>query len=137
MKFRGRAPPFDPSSRHVKFHLQTADRNLVTDLGDGWIKVGGTEFRENCVLTPEGVQAGFAKDGFAALTESDFAQLLELRPEIVLLGTGARQQFPHPRLTQALAAAHVGLEVMDTRAACRTFNILLGEGRRAVAALIL
>ena len=121
----------------MKFHLQTGDRNLVTGLGDGWIKVGGTEFRENCVLTPDGVQTGFAPHGFASLTESDFARLLEVRPEIVLLGTGARQQFPHPRLTQALAAAHVGLEVMDTRAACRTFNILLGEGRRAVAALIL
>jgi uncharacterized protein len=121
----------------VKFHLQPSDRNLVTGLGDGWIKVGATEYRDNCVLTPEGVQTGFAPQGFAALSEHDFAQLLEHRPEIVLLGTGARQQFPHPRLTQALTAAHVGLEVMDTRAACRTFNILLGEGRRVIAALIL
>jgi uncharacterized protein len=121
----------------LKFHLQTSDRNLVTGLGDGWIKVGATEYRENCVLTPEGVHTGFAAHGFAQLTEQDLAQLLDLKPEIVLLGTGAQQQFPHPRLTQALAAAHVGIEVMDTRAACRTFNILLGEGRRAIAALIL
>ena len=120
----------------MKFHLQTADRNLVTDLGDGWIKVGGTEFRENCVLTPEGVQAGFAKDGFAALTESDFAQLLELRPEIVLLGTGATQRFPQPAVVAPLLNAQVGLEVMDTRAACRTYNILVAEGRSVTAALI-
>ena len=121
----------------MKFHLQSSDRNLVTGFGDGWIKVGATEYRDNCVLTPEGVHTGFAPHGFAALTQVDFDRLLELKPEIVLLGTGARQQFPHPRLTQALAAAHVGFEVMDTRAACRTFNILLGEGRRAIAALIL
>jgi uncharacterized protein len=121
----------------VKFHLQTPSASLVTGLGDGWIKVGVTEYRDNCVLGPDGVQTGFAPEGFDALTEADFAALLAQEPEIVLLGTGATQRFPHPRLTQALTAAHVGLEVMDTRAACRTFNILLGEGRRVVAALVL
>jgi uncharacterized protein len=63
--------------------------------------------------------------------------LLAHRPEIVLLGTGATQRFPHPRLSAPLAAARVGFEVMDTRAACRTYNILLGEGRRVVAAVLL
>jgi uncharacterized protein len=121
----------------VKFHLQTPNPTLVTGLGDGWIKVGATEYRENCVLGPDGVRTGFAAAGFDALTSADFAALLEQQPEIVLLGTGAKQRFAHPRLTQSLAAAHVGLEVMDTRAACRTFNILLGEGRRVVAALII
>jgi uncharacterized protein len=120
----------------MKFHLQTGSETLVTGLGEGWIRVGGAEYRENCVLTPEGVQTGFAPGGLAALTEQDFAALLAYKAEIVLLGTGVRQQFVHPRLTQALAAAHVGVETMDTRAACRTFNILQGEGRRVVAALI-
>ena len=120
----------------MKLHLQTAAPTLVTSFGEGWIKVGGTEYRQNCILTPESVETGFAPGGLAALTEADFARLLEHRPEIVLLGTGGRQQFLHPRLTHPLAAAHVGLEIMDTRAACRTFNILLGEGRRVVAALI-
>jgi len=121
----------------MKFHLQTPAGTLVTGLGDGWIKVGAAEYRENCVLTPEGVETGFAPGGIDALREEDFARLLTLRPEVLLLGTGAAQRFLHPRLTQPLTAAHVGLEVMDTRAACRTFNILLGEGRRVVAALIL
>ena len=107
----------------MKFHLQTQDAHLVTGLGDGWIRVGAVE--------------GFAAGGFDALTEADFAALLAQQPEIVLLGTGRTQRFPHPRLSAALAAAHVGLEVMDTRAACRTYNILLGEGRRVVAAVIL
>jgi len=121
----------------MKFHLQTGNANLVTGLGEGWIKVGGVEHRANCVLTPEAVHEGFAPRGFDALTEDDFRALLAHSPEIVLLGTGATHRFPHPRLSASLAAAHVGLEVMDTRAACRTFNILVAEGRRVVAALIL
>ena len=121
----------------MKFHLQTANANLVTGLGDGWIKVGGVEHRANCVLTPDALHEGFAPAGFDALGEADFQKLLEHDPEIVLLGTGRTQRFPHPRITAPLGAARVGLEVMDTRAACRTFNILVAEGRRVVAALIL
>jgi uncharacterized protein len=64
-----------------------------------------------------------------------FEQLRELRSEVVLLGTGTRQRFPSPRLTRALMDARIGLEVMDTHAACRTYNILVGEGRRVAAAL--
>ena len=120
----------------MKFHLQTAGPTLVTGLGEGWIRVGASEYRENCVLTPDSVETGFAPAGLEGLRQEDFAALLAHRPEIVLLGTGDRHQFVHPRLTQPLAAAHVGIETMDTRAACRTFNILLAEGRRVVAALI-
>ena len=79
---------------------------------------------------------GFAPQGFDALAEADFERLLETSPEIVLLGTGATQRFPHPRLTAPLHRARVGLEVMDTRAACRTYNILVAEGRNVTAALI-
>ncbi len=120
----------------MKFHLQSPDALLVSGFGDDWIRVGGREYRENCLLTPDGVQTGFAPAGFAALAEVDFTGLLAYCPEIVLLGTGAVQRFPHPRLSQALPAAHVGFEAMDTRAACRTYNILLGEGRRVVAAIL-
>ena len=63
--------------------------------------------------------------------------LLATSPEIVLLGTGATQRFPHPKLTAPLLRARVGLEVMDTRAACRTYNILVAEGRSVTAALII
>lgn len=121
----------------MKLHLQAPDTHLVTGLGDGWIKVGTVEYRQNCVLTPDGVHEDFASAGFDALTAADFRRLLEYDPEIVLLGTGAAQRFPSPRDTAPLAQAQVGLEVMDTRAACRTYNILVAEGRRVVAALIL
>ena len=121
----------------MKFHLQTSTSNVVTGMGPGWIRVGQTEYKGNLVLLPDAVIEGFAPDGFAALTESDFAALLGYAPEMVLLGTGERQQFPHPRLLRALAAARIGVEVMDTRAACRTFNILVAEDRRVAAALII
>ena len=70
-----------------------------------------------------------------AYRESDFVFLKNLDAEIVLLGTGARQRFPHPRLTAALAQAGIGLEVMDLQAACRTYNILVAEERKVAAAL--
>ncbi len=88
------------------------------------------------MLLPDAVIEGWAPAGFGALTERDFDALLANQPELVLLGTGERQQFPHPGLLRPLSAAHVGVEAMDTRAACRTFNILAAEGRRVAAALI-
>ena len=119
----------------MKLHLQTPVSNVVTAFGAGWVRVGVDEYRENIVLLPDAIVKGWASAGFAALAERDFARLLTYKPEIVLIGTGATQLFPHPRLTAALLAAHVGVEAMDTGAACRTFNILVAEGRRVAAAL--
>jgi len=120
----------------MKFHLSAATGNIVTGHGPGWVRVGAIEYRESLVLTPEAIGPGWAPGGFETLAEADFARLLEGRPDVVLLGTGEVIRFPHPRLTRALAAGRVGLEVMDTAAACRTFNILAAEGRRVTAALI-
>ena len=73
---------------------------------------------------------------FELLQESHFTQLAALGAEIILLGTGARLRFPHPSLTRSLIEARIGLEVMDNGAACRTYNILAGEGRKVVAAIL-
>jgi len=120
----------------MKFHLSTPDGNVITGMGPGWVRIGAEEYRANVVLTAEAIVTGWAAAGFDALTESDFAGLLVHAPEIVLLGTGDTIRFPHPRLTRAIAEARVGLEVMDTPAACRTYNILASEGRKVVAALV-
>lgn len=120
----------------MKFHLQTPTANVVTGTGPGWVRVGQVEYRGNVVLLPDAVAPDWAPDGLDALAEADFAALLSYEPEIVLLGTGASQRFVHPRLLQSLATARVGVEIMDTRAACRTFNILVAEDRRVAAALI-
>jgi len=110
---------------------------MVTGTGPGWIRVGTTVYQESMVLTPTEVKTGWGSAGFAGLTPADFEGLLATDPEVVLLGTGRSLRFPHPRLSQALARAGVGLEVMDTAAACRTYNILAAEGRRVTAALLL
>jgi uncharacterized protein len=120
----------------VKFHLQPLDANVVTGTGPGWVRVGAQEYREGLVLLPDKVIEGWAPAGIDALTADDFAALLAHKPEIVLLGTGATQRFLHPRILAPLTDARVGVETMDTRAACRTFNILVAEGRRVLAALV-
>ena len=120
----------------MKFHLQAPTAHVITGSGPGWVRVGTQDYRENIVLTPDAVAPGFAANGFDALDAADFERFLAGSPEIVLLGTGATQRFPHRRVTAPLHHAHVGLEVMDTRAACRTYNILVAEGRNVTAALI-
>ncbi|HEY8243593.1 MAG: Mth938-like domain-containing protein [Vicinamibacteria bacterium] len=120
----------------MKISLDSGPHLVVTGTGPGWIRVGTEEVRDNVVLTPRTVVHGWAPRGFDVLTADDFAALLAHEPEIVILGTGTAHRFPHPRLLAALSAAHVGVESMATPAACRTFNILSGEGRRAIAALI-
>ena len=120
----------------MKLHVQTGITLLVTGTGPGWVRVNADEHRESLVLTPGTVHPGWAAAGFAGLTEADFSSLLVHRPEILLLGTGAVQRFPAPRLLRALTDAGIGTEVMNTAAACRTFNILAGEGRQVVAALL-
>jgi uncharacterized protein len=119
----------------LKFHLQAPTANVVTGFGEGWVRIGADEYREGVVILPDRIIAGWAPAGFDALLAEDFARLLVPEPEIVLLGTGARQRFPHPRLLAPLIEGRIGVEVMDTRAACRTFNILVAEGRRVAAAL--
>jgi uncharacterized protein len=121
----------------MKFHLSRAEGNVVSGTGPGWVRVGGDEHREGFVLTPETVVQPWAPGGFEALDEEDFVRIRELEPEIVLLGTGARQRFPHPRLYRALIDAGIGVEIMDSAAAARTYNIIAAEGRKVAAAFIL
>ena len=121
----------------MKLHLAATAGNLVTGAGPGWLRIGGVDYRESLLLTPETLVGGWAPGGFAGLSERDFAPLVELAPEVVVFGSGAKLAFPRPALLRALTDAGIGVEVMDTPAACRTYNILAGEGRRVAAALLL
>jgi len=121
----------------MKFHLNTSAGNVFTGYGDDYVRLGIVVYRENVVVTPERILTGWCPAGFEALTDADFAAVAELQPEIVLLGTGARQRFPSLRLTRALTEARIGLDVMDTPAACRTFNILAAEERKVAVAILL
>ncbi|MEP6943917.1 MAG: Mth938-like domain-containing protein [Betaproteobacteria bacterium] len=120
----------------MKFHLNTAKGNVFTGHGPGFVRLGVVEYRDNILVTAEQIITGWAPAGFGALTPEDFTAIVALAPEVALLGTGSFLRFPHPRLTRALVDARIGLEIMDTAAACRTFNILAAEGRRVAAAVL-
>jgi len=120
----------------VKLHASgPSGVNTITGYGEGYVMVNGERRDSSLVVLPDRIEE-WAVAGFDRLTAEDFLFLRELRVEIVLLGTGARQRFPHPRLTAALAQARIGLEVMDVQAACRTYNILVAEERKVAAALL-
>ncbi len=109
--------------------------NAFNAYGDDYVAVNGERHETSLIVLPERI-VPWQVAGFDALQEGDFALLAGLAPEIVLLGTGPRLRFPDPRLARALADARIGLEVMDTRAACRTYNVLVAEHRRVAAALL-
>lgn len=109
--------------------------NTFTGYGEGYVLVNGERHEGNLIVLPDRILAWSAAC-FDALTEADFEGLVELEAEILLLGTGPRQRFPHPRLTRALAARRIGVEAMDLQAACRTYNFLMAEDRRVAAALL-
>jgi uncharacterized protein len=88
-------------------------------------------------VTPREPVEAWAPARFEALAAEHFAPLAEREIEIVLLGTGNRLRFPRPEVTRPLIEARIGVEVMDVQAACRTYNILMAEGRKVAAALVL
>jgi uncharacterized protein len=111
-------------------------RNTFTGYGEGYVEVSLTRHSSSLVVAGDRVITSWPAASLESLTADHFAAIVELHPEIVLLGTGAAFRFPEPRLLAPLHRAGIGVEVMDTPAACRTYNILLGEGRNVVAALI-
>jgi uncharacterized protein len=120
----------------LKLHADTPTAlNTVTAYGPGFIEINKVRHASALLLTPERVEP-WPVETFEALTEEDFERLRALNPEVALLGTGSRQRFPHPRLSRSLTEARIGLEVMSTAAACRTYNILMAEGRKVAAALL-
>ena len=121
----------------MKLHADAlTSLNTVTAYGPGFVEINQVRHFGNLILVPDQAVAVWSAVSFEALRAEDFDALLELRPEVVLFGTGARQRFPHPRLTRNLTAQRIGVEVMDTQAACRTYNILMNEGRRVVAVFL-
>jgi uncharacterized protein len=120
----------------LKLHADTPTAlNTVTAYGPGFIEINKIRHTAAVLLTPDRVEP-WAVENFDALAETDFERLRDCHPEVALLGTGSRQRFPHPRLVRSLSNARIGLEVMTTPAACRTYNILMAEGRRVAAALL-
>ena len=121
----------------MKLHLTRAGgQSLFTGYGPGYVAINDQEYRHPIVVATGRPVEAWDAVSFETLTPAHFEALLLSKPEIVLLGTGDTLRFPHPRLTQSLAAATVGFEAMDTKAACRTYNILMAKGRQVVAAIL-
>jgi uncharacterized protein len=120
----------------MKLHLTRPEgRNLFTGYGAGYVAVNDARHQQNIVVSPDGPVQEWAAASFDALTPDDVRALLAFKPEILILGTGERLRFPPPHLMRVVAEASIGFEVMDTKAACRTYNILMAEGRHVVAAI--
>jgi len=123
----------------MKIQLDTGStgRNFIRSYGPGQVTVNQQVFRRSLIVTPERLIADWPPQDVAAFVSEHFAPIRELAPEVVILGTGARLRFPRPPEVRLLAEANIGLEVMDTGAACRTYNILMQDGRRVLAALLM
>ncbi len=121
----------------MKFERDDAQgRNTFSGYGEGYVAVNGKRHSASLVVSAQRVITDWPATSIDSLSADHLAAIVELKPEIVLLGTGARFTFPDQSLLAPLYKAGIGVEVMDTPAACRTYNILLGEGRNVVAALI-
>jgi len=108
----------------------------ITAHGPGWVAVDGRRYERSLLVAGAHVDAAWGPDDFAALSAAHLAPLATLGCDVVLLGTGQRQHFPAPVVLRPLIEARIGVEVMDTAAACRTYAILAAEGRKVAAALI-
>ncbi|MFQ5546933.1 MAG: Mth938-like domain-containing protein [Woeseia sp.] len=120
----------------MKFTRDQTSKVTIRQFESGVIKVGDRLLRQDLALTADEVIHDWPATAIAELTEADLEPLLASDPELILLGTGRLPVFPPRELVFALARRGVGLEAMDTAAACRTFNILVSEGRRVAAVLI-
>lgn len=123
----------------VRDFLRDAELPTVRHYHPGELRVLDTAYEHSIIVTPHGIIDDWPPQTSDELVAAHLARLLELepRPEVVLLGTGERQQFPPRAVMAPLLAAGVGVEIMATAPACRTWNIVLAEGRRAAAALII
>ncbi len=121
----------------MKFSVADQSKgNMIHSYTEESVVVNGINFTTSLVIMEEQVISDWRPASFEELTEGDFVNLLEFKPDLVVLGTGPQQHFPVPSLYRALIDAGIGIEIMTTPAACRTYNILTSEGRRVVAALL-
>jgi uncharacterized protein len=135
--FQAFAGPRRPGHAIVKLHVhRPGAANVVTAYGPGWIEINAVRHDHPVLVVPDRPVEPWAPARFEALEAAHFESIGAFDPEVVLLGTGATQRFAHPRLLVALSARRIGVESMDTGAACRTYNILMAEGRRVLAALL-
>jgi len=120
----------------LKLQPDQSDAQIITGYGPGWVAVGAEKVTQNVVLGSRGERLAWAAS-YEELGPEHFALIAALKVEVVIFGSGARIRFPKPAWIAPLGKARIGIETMDTAAACRTYNILAQEGREVAVALLL
>lgn len=121
----------------VQLTLEKDDQSLlIRACGPGVITVNETVVRTHLLLAPDQLQSNWPVRDVASLTPDDLAPALAMQPEVIILGSGDALEFPAREVSAPLLEKGIGFEVMDTRAACRTYNVLVMDGRPVVAALL-
>ena len=125
----------------MKLQPDRLDVQSILGYGPGWVGLGhqgvAEKIEHSIVIGSRGEKFAWECSRFDQLTEEHFTRLAETQPELVIFGSGTRLRFPPPALLRTLMQKRIGIETMDTLAACRTYNILAGEGRLVIAALLI
>jgi uncharacterized protein len=122
----------------MKFARESSvETNAIRGYDASSLRVGDTLITRSCLIDAKHLLQDWPVNDVAMLHVDHFEPAFAWQPEIIILGTGARQTFPSPTLSAAIRSRGVGFEVMDMGAACRTYNVLLGEGRRVAVGLLL
>ena len=126
-----------PTIPTMKLDLDRTGGNLIRGFAGGRILIGADIIRAPVIVTIDRIIHDWSPSAVEKLGVVDFQPVLALEPDVILLGTGERQRFPSMTLITAILRLGVGLEIMDTAAACRTYNVLAAEYRRVAAALFI
>ncbi|WP_019882062.1 MULTISPECIES: Mth938-like domain-containing protein [unclassified Methylophilus] len=122
----------------MKLHLHTSEQQYqINGVDSDAVIINRQRYAQPVIVSEQALSTDWFQGAWETLDAQQLAAILDFSPEVVLLGTGDKQRFIHPRHTQAFLSAHIAVECMTTAAACRTFNILTAEGRKVVAALLL
>ncbi len=111
--------------------------NTVSAYGPDYIEINAQRYSQSLLLSPESPVIEWSCTRFEDIKTEDFEQIAKLDPAVVIFGSGQRIRFPQAALIAPLIARNIGLETMDLQAACRTYNVLMAEGRKVVAALLI
>ncbi|WP_027016874.1 Mth938-like domain-containing protein [Comamonas composti] len=121
----------------MKLHADKSDTQTITGYGTGWLAVDRKQYEHSLIVGAGGLLQPWDCQRFEDLTLAHFEALAQLDAEVIIFGSGARNRFPPAAWLRPLMEKRLGLEAMDTQAACRTYNILANEGRNVIAALLL
>ena len=121
----------------MKLQPDKSDVQTISAYGPGWVGVGTEKITHSVIISSRGDRLAWAAGRFEELEAAHFEQLAQIEAEVVIFGSGTRIRFPQAAWLQPLMARRIGIETMDTPAACRTYNILAQEGRDVAVALLL